>query len=248
MPEPLSLAAELEPLDLETLRGLLARQATLRPHHDDPAFPAWMERRDALRFQIEVKEGQARIAWKPAPGPNHPLPIPSPDQAPPPAEMPARPPRLSEIPMPKPTPVDPATRIEDLLGRIRQAAQRGEKCYWAQQTIRELCQRHHLAVPPEAQKVYGAKRPQPRRAPLQQNAPPQQLGKGSLEAPVPTEPAILQPSPINAFEETIRKALGHTLLANIHPMEWLNLVKPLADLEATARVLRQVAERQAEVA
>jgi hypothetical protein len=187
MTEKPSLPAELEPLDLETLRGLLARQATLRPHHDDPAFPAWMERRDAIRFQIELKEGQARLAWKPAPGPNHPLPPPNPDQAPPPIQAPARPPRLCEIPMPRPATVDPAIRIEDLLGRIRAAARKGQKCYWAQQTIREICRKHHLDVPPEAQKVYGVKAPgaprapkakaaAPPREPIQQSAPPPALG------------------------------------------------------------------------
>jgi hypothetical protein len=65
---------------------------------------------------------------------------------------------------------------------------------------------------------------------------------------MPDEADLLQPHAIGAIEASLRLGIGHTILAKLHPGDWHSLIKALADLEATARVARQVAERQAEVA
>lgn len=63
-----------------------------------------------------------------------------------------------------------------------------------------------------------------------------------------TESLTLRPAAIASFDGMVRRLLGLTLIAEVHAQDWVALIKPLADLEATARIARQVAERQAEVA
>lgn len=141
----------------------------------------------------------------------------------------------------------PQARIEHLVERIQAATRKGEKLYWAQQEIRDLCKVHGLEVPLEAQKK--------ERGTTKQDAPPHQLETAS--GPVATmpletcDPAISPIMEERSFSYVQRLVLKRiSILNDVSPSreEWRQIARDLAILETTAGAARQIAERHAEVA
>ena len=113
---------------------------------------------------------------------------------------------------------DPSARIEHLVKRIKDATKKGEKLYWAQQEVRDLCQAHGLEIPPEAQKKRGIK----------QDAPPQQLeSAASAGGPVQPDPKPSATEP-QALVQPLAPAAPEKLL-------------PLPEAAARFRALRNQA-------
>lgn len=177
--------SEFLALDLPELRRRLeAHQATRPTDIFSPEMKPWMKKKDSIAFAIELKEAEA--AQKP-------FYITVPPQ---PIERPVQPllrlrkakepthPAPEEAPMPRSNPTHHRShqaRIEHLVERIQAATRKGEKLYWAQQEIRDLCKAHGLEVPVEAQKR--------ERGTTKQDAPPHHLQDA------PGQEAAMQPEP-----------------------------------------------------
>jgi hypothetical protein len=150
---------------------------------------------------------------------------------------------ISEAPMPKATPArgrhhDPQGRIQHLVTVLRAAAEKKEKCYWAQQEIREICAYYKLDVPPEAQKTRPVRQAAPSTAPA---------------APVlvpPPAPVVVHPFEgyvwFREMDRRLLDNLSHFRNADRSPEEWRQIARDLAILETTAGAARQIAERHAE--
>jgi hypothetical protein len=57
---------------VDDLQLRLMQHQVERPLTSDPGFVKWCETKDAIKFHLELKQIEAREAWKPAPGPAHP--------------------------------------------------------------------------------------------------------------------------------------------------------------------------------
>jgi hypothetical protein len=78
-------------LSIRELRDLLEKHQATRPVDIySPEMATWMARKDGLVYNIEVKEGEARSAWKPSSGP----------------VRAAKAPRAADVARPEPGPVD----------------------------------------------------------------------------------------------------------------------------------------------
>lgn len=128
---------------------------------------------------------------------------------------------------------NPQDRIEHLVERIQAATRKGEKLYWAQQEVRDLCQAHGLEVPPEAQKR--------ERGTTKQDAPPHHLqdalGQEGAMQPEP-KPAL----PVQAAPERLQplpEVAGRFRALRTQALELLPLCQGLSGEEAKA-VERQI--------
>lgn len=251
------MSCEYLALDLPELRRRQEAHQATRP--TDPfakAMQTWMQTKDRITFAIELKEAEARqkpfyitVPPQPIERPVQPLlrlrkAKPSTQEvrhADSPGKAGAAGALANEVPMPRANPAhhhNPQARIEHLLERLRAATKKGEKLYWAQQEIRDLCKAHGMEIPPEAQVTRGANKT---------FATP----KGALQ-PNPEVSTSPTPQPFEGylwFQEMDRRLLdnlSHFRNSNRKPEEWRQIARDLALLETTAGAARLIAERHAE--
>jgi len=272
------VSGEFLALDLAELRRRLEEHKATRPVDlFGKEMQTWMKTKDRLLFAIELKEAEASqkpffitVPPQPIEHPVQPLlrlrqakssstqevrHADSPGKAGAPGAL------LSEVPMPRANPAshhNPQARVEHLTERIKAAAQKGEKCYWAQQEIRDLCRAHGLEVPSEAigrrTKGPGAA-PQPVDEPLgSPHSPSTVFGdKTTVEVWVVGLKRWQLNGPLSSEH---LNGLPRALLANLLLLEgqqapsevWRQFAQNLSLLEATAGAARQIAEHHAEVA
>lgn len=263
------MSGEFLVLDLPELRRRLEAHKGTRP--TDPfgkEMQTWMKTKDRILFAIEVKEAEERqrpfyitVPPQPIERPVQPLlrlrqakssstqevrHADSPGKAGAPGALP------SEVPMPRANPAshrNPQARIEHLVERIKDATRKGEKLYWAQQEVRDLCKAHNLEVPQEA---IGRRCKEPEGA-LQLEAEGLVMDLTGHATPA-KDLGKLPPPPFEGyiwFREMDRRLLdnlSHFRNSDHSPEEWQQIARDLAILETTAGAARQIAERHAEVA
>jgi len=159
-----------------------------------------------------------------------------------------------ELPMPKITlnPTDPSKRIAHLVGLIDEAAQKGEKLYWAQQEVRKLCEVHRLEVPACAQKVDRAKAPA-KSTPAPKPPPPAREGlEGHLEAAIDLGRAIERHvttpkklDDVRTHVRGIRRQVWSLLadLENLSPDQLREIEPDLALLDSASATAYQMAQK-----
>ena len=262
-------------LDLPELRRRLEDHKATRPaDHFGKEMQTWMTTKGRITFAIELKEAEERqqpfhitVPPQPIERPVQPLlrlrrAKPSTQEvrhadSPGHAGAPGAP--IPEAPMPKATPArgrhhDPQGRIQHLVAVLRAAAEKKEKCYWAQQEIREICAFYKLDVPPEAQKTRPVAQAAPSAAPAAPVlvAPRQPERQVVVEGPMgDTGIDLLLRGPMSAkgAEILMDELLGHFVILHkrgLTPSEWHRIVQDLGQIETTCAGLRQIAARRAE--
>lgn len=194
----MSLDAELTKLTADELQLRLSQHALERPSMTDLAFAKWAETKDAIKFHLDLKRGEERVAWKDsATG----------AAAPPPPRLsfgrmtpllssPIPPTSEPEPLMSRKTP-PPPERLEVLRKRLA-ACSNHKAAGLARMEIRKLCEAHGLPVPPEAELQKDSCPKKFRKAPATAEARTEKPEKVKPEEP--SEMPVKLPPALVVFE------------------------------------------------